>query len=196
MLLYWVENGIIGFFNVLKIIKADAPSPEGISLTVNGRPASSLGKTGLVPFFIFHYGMFWVVHGVFVFVFFGFPGVMFGGSNPSSPTSGGIFSVNLGGVSLAAVTIFASHAVSFFLNFIGEREYLTVSAAEQMFEPYSRVIVLHLTIIGGGMLAELLGAPVAALVIMVLLKIAVDLWAHLREHRKARQRPVKTPEGA
>lgn len=108
--------------------------------------------------------------------------------SPGTASGGGIFSVNLGGVSLAAVTIFVSHAVSFFVNFIGEREYLTVSAAEQMFEPYSRVIVLHLTIIGGGLLAGLLGAPVAALVVMVLLKIAIDLWAHLREHRKARQR--------
>ena len=33
---------------------------------VNGRSPSGTGKAALIPFFIMHYGIFWVVHGLFV----------------------------------------------------------------------------------------------------------------------------------
>ena len=33
---------------------------------VNGRPASAMTRSSLVPFFVMHYGIFWFVHGVFV----------------------------------------------------------------------------------------------------------------------------------
>jgi hypothetical protein len=56
-----------------------------------------------------------------------------------------------------------------------------------MSQPYSRVVVLHLTIIGGAFLVASLGTPLALLVLLILLKTAVDLRAHLREHRKAQE---------
>ena len=60
VLLYWAENFAIGFYNVLRIafVKVE-------------RPAGHLQKLFNVPFFIFHYGMFTMVHGVFVFAMFG-----------------------------------------------------------------------------------------------------------------------------
>ncbi|MCA1849421.1 MAG: DUF6498-containing protein, partial [Actinobacteria bacterium] len=122
-------------------------------------------------------GLFWTVHGVFVFVFFG---LVF------SPEPFG--SVGLREVAIAAAALFLSHGVSFFVNFLGKEEYLTVSPDQQMMEPYSRVVVLHVTILAGGALIDSLGAPVAALVLLVLLKTAIDLLAHLREHRKAQMR--------
>lgn len=51
---------------------------------------------------------------------------------------------------------------------------------------FSRVVVLHLTIFGGGFLVAFLGAPLASLV----LKSVLDLRAHLREHRKAQGEPA------
>ena len=68
---------------------------------------------------------------------------------------------------------------------MGKREYLAVSPSEQMREPYSRVMVLHATILAGGFLIAILSTPVAALVLLVLLKTAIDVRAHLKEHRKA-----------
>jgi hypothetical protein len=44
---------------------------------------------------------------------------------------------------------------------------------------------VHVTILAGGFLADSLGAPLAALILLVLLKTVIDLLAHLREHRKA-----------
>jgi len=176
MFLYWLENGIIGFFNIFKIAGASAPASGSFRFTVAGRPVSSPGKALVIAFFAVHYGIFWTVHGVFVFVFFG---LVFSGS------SGGFEPV---GVAVAAGALFLSHGVSYFVNFLGKGEYLTVSPDQQMLEPYPRVVALHVTILAGGFLAGYLGAPLVALVVLVVLKTAIDLWAHVREHRKAERR--------
>ena len=58
-----------------------------------------------------------------------------------------------------------------------------------MFVPYGRLVVLHVTIIIGGMAIAFTGAPAAALAILVVLKTAMDIGFHLAEHRKASQPP-------
>lgn len=60
VLLYWIENLIIGGFNVVKILI--------VGFTC-GR-AGTLGALALTPFFIFHYGLFCFVHGLFIFTMF------------------------------------------------------------------------------------------------------------------------------
>ena len=72
LIIYWLENGIYGLFNVLKMRRAEGPddsSPEAVRETrrrlngmrVNGRPPSGMDKAALIPFFVMHYGIFWVV---------------------------------------------------------------------------------------------------------------------------------------
>jgi hypothetical protein len=53
-----------------------------------------------------------------------------------------------------------------------------------MFAPYPRLFVLHFTIIMGGILAAEFGQPIAALVLLVLLKTLVDLGGHLLSHSR------------
>lgn len=188
LLLYWFENGIIGFFNVFKIALAKKPMSGESNFTINGRPANQMGKVFLIPFFIFHYGLFWIVHGVFVFVFFGFmAGDMFGSQSSAPDLGGGFRGFDPEGVAIAAASLALSHGVSFFVNFIRDQEYLNVSPDQQMFRPYGRVVVLHVTILGGGFLAAYLGTPLASLVLLVVLKTAIDLRAHLKEHQEARR---------
>ena len=72
LVLYWIESGIVGIFNVLKIARASGPSSIGVggsrvTMRMSGM-AAGLARGGIIGFFIFHYGMFWVVHGVFVFL--------------------------------------------------------------------------------------------------------------------------------
>lgn len=192
LLLYWFENGMIGLFNIPKI--ALAREPVSANFTINGRPAGSRAKAFIVPFFIFHYGLFWIVHGVFVLVFFGFMGGQpFGSAGPTTDPLGGFRGFDPTGVAVAAASLFLSHGVSFFVNFLGNREYENVSPDEQMFRPYPRVMVLHATILGGGFLAGYFGAPLASLVLMIALKTGIDLYAHLREHREAEKIPARRP---
>lgn len=115
LLTYWLENGIVGLLNVPKMLLAGGKEQP---LSAVGAAAGIGGWVALTLFFVVHYGIFWLVHGVFVIV--------------------------LAGGALA------SHAVSFWLNYIGRGEYRNASLGGQMFAPYPRMVVLHLTIVLGG----------------------------------------------
>ena len=186
MVLYWIENGIIGVFNLFKIALASVPVA---GLSAGHAPARlspmlvMFGKGFSMLFFTFHYGMFWAIHGLFVFLLFG------GSGDPFSGTDDPFANPNLPDWwTLAVISLLLSHGVSFFVNFVGKREYLAVSPQQQMGQPYSRVVALHLTIVVGAFLIAILGTPVAALVLLISLKTAIDVRAHLGEHRKAERR--------
>ena len=170
LLLFWFENLIIGAFNVVKMILASPDSQKGWA-----------AKLILVPFFSVHYGMFTLVHGVFVIGLFGSQ------SRQSAPfpdlytVLGLIREEHLG---WAILGLAVSHAVSLGMNYIGEGEYRRATLDKLMFQPYGRIVVLHLTILGGGFLMMALGSPTIGLVLLVVLKIGLDLSAHLRERRK------------
>ncbi len=51
-----------------------------------------------------------------------------------------------------------------------------------MMAPYGRIILMHLTILFGGWLILALGAPILALVLLIVLKIVSDVRAHDKEH--------------
>jgi hypothetical protein len=170
LLIFWLENVIVGIFNVLKMVIA---SPTN--------PGSWLAKVFIIPFFCFHYGIFTLVHGVFVFGFFG--GYFTSGA--SFPDEGSLFqAINDFQLGWAILALFLSHAVSFTVNYVGKGEYKKASLQGLMGQPYSRVVLLHLTIIIGGFLVMALGSPLFALLILVLLKIFIDIQSHIREHKK------------
>ena len=188
LIIYWLENGVVGFFNVLKMRRAAGPETGAttraggrtrrVSMTINGRPASGSEKSFLIPFFIMHYGMFWVVHGIFVLLLPTF--AVMGAEGQSD------FGTNLDPLAIvfAVVVLFISHGVSYELNYVGRGEYLRTTAGAEMFAPYGRLVVLHITIIFGAILIGTTGAPASAVVVLVLLKIALDLGLHLAQHRE------------
>jgi hypothetical protein len=63
MALFWFENVVIGGFNVLKMLTTG----------VRGGPGGVVGALATAAFFTVHYGLFTVVHGVFVVMLFGLP---------------------------------------------------------------------------------------------------------------------------
>jgi hypothetical protein len=170
LLLFWFENLIIGAFNVLKMILASPEDAKGWAL-----------KLFLVPFFSFHYGMFTLVHGVFVIALFGGQFHQ-GGPSPDLSTAFAVIREEHLGWAILGLTI--SHAISFGMNYVGEGEYRRASLDRLMFQPYGRIVVLHLTILGGGFLMVALGSPTIGLVLLVILKIGLDLSAHLKERQK------------
>jgi hypothetical protein len=175
--IYWLENGVVGIFNILKMSKAAGPEPAGSSaVRYNGRPiiGGAAAKATLIPFFVVHYGIFWVVHGIFVLTLPQFQA--FG-----DETAG--IANDPGSVAFVLIGLAISHGISYRLNYIGRGEYLRTSVARQMGAPYGRLFVLHLTIIVGGMAIAFTGASSAAVLVLVLLKTALDLGLHLAEHR-------------
>ncbi len=167
LLLFWVENVIVGGFNILRMLVAQ---PQiGVMWAV---------KLFMIPFFTFHYGMFTTVHGVFVLSLFG--GGFAGKGFPTAATFA--HAVQGAGIAPAAWGLVLSHAVSFAFNYIGTREYKSALVPALMFRPYGRVMVLHVVILGGGFLVQVLGSPLIPLALLVVLKTGLDLFGHLREH--------------
>jgi len=184
--LYWAENVIIGVINVFRMLLA-SPLPIPKEIPRDQIPPKAKGalwavnigaKLFMVPFFCVHYGMFTMVHGAFVFDLFNKEnshGMDYWKSIPE-------FMTTALAMSLAALAI--SHLYSFFTNYIGRGEWRTATVGEMMARPYGRIIVLHITIIFGGMLAMALGSPVGLLLVLVLLKTITDLAMHEREREK------------
>jgi hypothetical protein len=167
MLLYWLENVVVGGFNVAKLLLA---RPE--------EPVYWAGKLFLVPFFIVHFGGFTFVHGVLVLALFG---------------PGGMHSFDLFATVPAAVranhlgwgvfSLVASHGLSLYWNYIKNGEFQRASLQRLMMQPYSRVFVLHFTVLFGGWIVMLLGSPTLALVLLVVLKTGADLRGHKAERK-------------
>lgn len=168
--LFWFENVIVGVFNALKMLLAE--------------PAGAAGwvvKAAMLPFFCFHYGMFCFVHGVFVFVLFG-RGVTGVAGFPGPEQFWRVLQAQH--LYWAVLALAASHSVSFVVNYLRSGEYRQARLDALMQAPYGRVVVLHLAILGGGFLLLSLGSPVWGLVLLIVLKIGLDVRAHLRERRR------------
>ena len=225
LVLYWVENGIVGFWTVPKILMARGSiigdvgklasvgfgrlasgGSRALDLAAAAMPAGEVesAATGclrvpLTLFFLVHYGIFWLVHGLFVFALPTFLGAANSGIDPGFPAvasdvivrSSGFGEIAWSSVAIGAVALFISHGASFLFTYLGRGEYLRTSAPAQMVAPYGRVVVLHLTIIFGAFVVVLIGAPIGALVILVVLKTLLDLRIHLATHR-----PVTVPRAA
>jgi hypothetical protein len=180
LVVYWLESGVVGAETVAKIIRAEGrDNADGLpSIQFDGRPIDSfVGRANwpIAAFFLVHYGLFWVVHGVFVLVF----PVVFPGLDPASPAV----------VAVAAVGLAAYHVVSYRANYIAGREYERSGPLTLTFEPYRRVFVLHLTIVVVGFAIAPFGVPVGALAVMVLVKTALDIRGYWKEHERTRRRP-------
>jgi hypothetical protein len=199
LVLYWVENGIVGAFNVARILTAQGPTLPGMNMRLNGRPVGAVARGAIATFFTVHYGGFWLGHGIFVLVALplfagGFGSGLYPGEvtfNPDGSFTGSFdsaFGTTAGPdwalVQLGSIGLAISHGASFALNYIGRGEYRVTAPVQLMLAPYSRVVVLHLTIILGAMASALLGTPIGALVILVAMKTVLDLFFHLREHRR------------
>ena len=202
LLVYWLESGVVGAFNVPKILRAHGPetpetrsaakrlksndqtvrlpdAPEEIPETPTVRPENWT----VARFFLGHYGVFWVVHGVFVLALPTFAG-----------GAGLVGRAELPTLILGAGAAAVSHGVSYRRNYLEDGEWRHVSPGGRMYAPYDRVLVMHLTVVLGAFAISFLGTPAGALAVMVLVKTALDLRAHLREHD--REKPAERPEEA
>lgn len=150
---YWLESLVVGFYNVARMMKIDP-----------------VGSTFYVPFFVFHFGIFMLVHLAFIFALFGFR-IHFFDVRPF----------------VLFVALLVSHGYSYGVNFIGRMEYSGRTIKQQLFAPYGRIVVMHLVVLSGGWLVVLFGEPVGVLVVMVVVKTIVDAVAHVRSHTGVRR---------
>jgi len=210
LFLFWLENIVIGVINAAKMILASGglldsasagavlgdrlaragessdPKVQAQLKQLEGLNAAMRGAGGwvlklfLVPFFCFHYGMFTFVHGIFVVTLFG--KYHLGGGSLDVSTISTIIRENH--LMIPFLALAASRFVSFVQNYLWRGEFRRTNAARLMIQPYSRVVVMHLTILFGAFLMVLMHSPAAGLVMLVILKTGLDLAGHQAEREK------------
>ncbi len=179
LFIYWAQSVIIGIFTVVTLLSADTTTLAGefgkAQAEAGGSPVVGKGfarfyKILLAGFFAVHYGLFhW---GYYSFIV---EGGIFG---PVDFTAVGIW--------ISCALFFANHCYSYLYHRTGEQkggEFVT----RAFFEPYNRIIPMHLTIIFGSIIVlalEFLGIPgtLPVLVFFLILKTWLDIRMHLRKH--------------
>lgn len=196
LIAYWVENVAVGVWSVVRIATARGVPVAGargaMTLRINSKPVDEegWGRWALALFFVVHFGIFTVVHGVFTVVI-----ALWAGVGASLSTWIGMF-----------VLALASHGVSTAIYWFYLRERDVTSAAAAMAAPYGRVVILHVVVIASFwfLIASLNGRAAGGLwasdsrldyhltpaVLLIALRTAIDLVAHLRQHRSVGRTPA------
>ena len=183
VLLYWAENIAVGFYGILKIALDKAPN-----LTAH------LGRLLFIPFLAFHYGAFMGVHGFFILVLFKKSDGQFiqGNEWPCFLVFIQLlvnvikeaYALMPANMKYALAALFVSHGISFIYNYLLKKGFASIASRPLMAEPYVRLVVMHITIIAGGIFATAIGEPTVILLGLVFLKIVLEVKLYLREHRK------------
>ncbi len=188
--LYWTESVVIGVINVKRMMKSEvgnilsgiSPVPKNTGISIQGdtndfTAAFNVVKLFMIAFFIVHYGVFCLGHLAVILVFF-----QDSAAEPSLAQSIQTFWKPEYWIGVAAIAF--SHTYSYFNNFIEKTEYQNIGLFALMFRPYGRILILHITVIAGGVFVLRLGSPLPALLILVLLKTIMDLRLHNQEREK------------
>ena len=162
LLIYWSENIVIGIYNAIKMLISPLGKEESQYVT------DKVMKSFLIGFFTVHYGGFCATHGVFVYL---------------------LYKISYGSMGfwpfiLTMSSMFISHGVSFFKNFIERKEYTRLTTQELMFQPYKRIVLMHVVILIGGSATFILGEPIFSLVVLIILKLGLDIKMHSKEHKE------------
>jgi hypothetical protein len=165
VMLYWMENIIAGAMTIPRIVISGASFGWG----------GVIGGVLMSVFFVFHYGLFCLVHGTFLIAFatFGNPEGM--GSAPFMDLTG-MFQFGLQSglhVDWIIYAIAGFQVLVFVREFLIKGEWKNSNPMAEMFAPYSRIIVLHFGIFAGAAALFLLGQPMVGVLALILFRA---LW--------------------
>ncbi|KKT82383.1 MAG: hypothetical protein UW79_C0007G0005 [Candidatus Yanofskybacteria bacterium GW2011_GWA2_44_9] len=156
LFLYWLESGIVGFYNILKLRK--------ITGSFSSRPVINFIKMWILALIIYIATIIMIVNAM---------------ANDIGPIAGRL-------ILMTVPALLISHGISYFYNFIGKKEFLLTTTKQQFKAPLQRLLVLHFSIVVGGLLLLNYGLVQGALIVFVVIKTFIDLGTHLNEHSKIR----------
>ena len=163
VLLYWMENIVAGAATLPRIVVSGA-SYGGLGL---------LAGLGLSVFFVFHYGLFCMVHGTFLMGFAAFAsGPQAMAAIPLMDLQGMFtFSLNSGlHVDWILYTIVGFQALLFVWEFLIKGEWKNSNPMAEMFAPYGRIIVLHFGLFLGAGALFVLGQPMIGVLALIVFR--------------------------
>jgi len=139
------------------------------------RKAPRISNLFAAIFFLVHYGLFAFAHGAFIFSLF---------FHQEMTTQAVLGFLQQQGVQLALLGMMISHGYAFFKDLASGR-LSRVTPEKMMSEPYQRILILHLVVLGSGFLLQLLPWPMVSVVLLTAVKILTEI--HSRKHQP---RPV------
>jgi hypothetical protein len=165
LFLYWLENIAIGYFAVAKMRFRRRHYPK---------------EQCMWPFFLVHYGFFTFIHGVFVIMF----NVVELGAGENAPFySEGLWNVLSLYTLMVLGYLFLSHGFSYVVNFIVKEEYKKLSTDKLFLMPYTRIVIMHLGVLGIGVPLMIVGDGLWAVLVVVAAKTFFDYLSHKIEHK-------------
>jgi hypothetical protein len=170
MILYWVENVMVGFFTILKIVFADEQA------------GGWLARIPLMLFFCVHFGGFCVGHLIFIIALF-MPKTLVVWNLHNTPVNLLKFLAELW---LPILGMFISYSIYFYQHYLGDGIYQRVSLTSLMGEPYPRIMSMHFVLIIAGFLVVALGSPIGAILLLVALKTGAEMAFYRRSAAKWR----------
>ncbi|KKW41997.1 MAG: Membrane protein [Candidatus Magasanikbacteria bacterium GW2011_GWA2_56_11] len=194
---YWWETAVIGFYTVLKMLRAEAvpdlPSENGAGRPDSVPARATQTRVFATAFFILHFSGFLFVYWFFLFQ--ALPALIGALAMESNSWADRL------GLLAVAVGFLVSHGLSYQQNFIEGGEYKRRDFISLMFAPYKRIIILHFTILIGVTTVGLAGFSLTLLLsgqppflksilhsvfmaIFIAIKIMVDKKFHIEEHAR------------
>lgn len=162
VMLYWMENIVAGVMTLPRIFIAGA----------SFGPMGFLAGLGLCVFFVFHYGLFCLVHGTFLVGFAAF-------AEPQEPGSlpmGDLFGIFQFGLNSGLHVDWMLYAIALFQILVFVWEFLIkggwkdTNPMAEMFAPYGRIIVLHFALFVGAGALFILNQPMIGVLGLILFR--------------------------
>lgn len=194
LFLYWLEVVVYGLFSVEKLKKVLMHTPPGnmprirvTAFVIQNVHSRTAPLRPIIPDFIGIYRFFAI--GTLIIIV-----ILSGISVEGWLTEEGVvrFSFKFLGTPLdflittliALASYSLSHGVSYVQNFLGKEEYRKVTVREQLQAPLDRLGYMWASILFGSFIAMPFGSPLVALVLIICIKTALDVHAHIKEHNK------------
>lgn len=179
--IYWAESAIICFFCTLKIFFSvddfDVARFKNASLIEKMSTVLIvvLGRSILAGYLIMNLIGYMFFYGMFLYLLFG--GFPFN----TSPINNLLILASQ--VYTSILLLFISHGFSFFINFILGDERKNSKIADYKFEPYKRIVFMHIAMFVGAFV--FMPYPKTGrlffMIALVILKIITDSFGHIQE---------------
>ena len=160
---YFLETIIIGFFTIIKMYMASKHDGSGKSIWF------------LIPFFIFHYGMFVAIQSVFAFVVIGIGGKSFI-REPFNLIDNYTAILSFKGMEFVLPLLIGTQLLKLVLDFTLPKKYLEFTANDIMVKPYVRIFIQQFTVILAMFFIIFSNAGVIAAILLIIFRAFVDFY--------------------
>jgi Family of unknown function (DUF6498) len=173
VVMYWIETGVVGLINVLRIRKSLALGPGTTDAAgAVERPiirGAASGSWLMALLWLLAYAVFWAILGLVVIQVAN--GGFYEGASRTGWTgpSGAV-------VAWGTVSLVGGALAGYVVDYVVGQRYLTVSSLELLRDPFVRVFVIAATIAVGGVGIAVTGSGLGFLGAMAIAKTIVEIW--------------------